>query len=168
MVKSLETLALEKLTIKCKQDQYEYDESTDLDLMADCSNGIFLQSCNRNDKFLCECQEWRYYSKCEELKKSDLTEYCLIGTFLQSWERNSYLLCECQKWDCFSEQKPFCDSCLFNRDMTMFSYEFFDMDRFSRISKIVYNFHLFHRILDYWNDLNKKVFDDLFYFLDLE
>ena len=28
MVKSLETLALEKLTIKCKQDQYEYDELT--------------------------------------------------------------------------------------------------------------------------------------------
>ena len=61
MVKSLETLALEKLTIKCKQDQYQYDELTDLDLMADCSDGIFfLQSCDRNDKFLCECQKWEY------------------------------------------------------------------------------------------------------------
>ena len=35
MAKSLETLALEKLTIKCKKDQNEYDELTDLDLMAD-------------------------------------------------------------------------------------------------------------------------------------
>ena len=42
MVKSLETLALGKLTIKCKQDQYQYDEPTDLDLMADCSDGIFF------------------------------------------------------------------------------------------------------------------------------
>ena len=103
--------------------------------MVDFSNGIFVQSCNRNNKFLCECQKWRYYSKFEELKKSDLTEYCLIRTFLQSCNKNSYLLCECQKCDCFSEKKPFCDSCMCNRGMIMFSYDFFDLDRFTRILK---------------------------------
>ena len=91
MVKSLETL--DQLL-----DQYEYDELTDLDLMVDCSNDIFLQSCNRNDRFLCECQKWRIIKN---------MTYQSIVPFLQSYKRNSYLLCECQKWDCFSEKKLF-------------------------------------------------------------
>ena len=103
--------------------------------MGHCCTGTLLQSCNRSNKFLCECQKWRYYSKHEELKKSDLTEYFLIGTFLPCCKRNNYFLCECQKWDHFSEKKPFCDFCLFDKDMEMFSCEFFLSKSIFKISK---------------------------------
>ena len=59
----------------------------------------------------------------------------------------------------FSEKKHFCDSCLFDRDMTMFSY---DLDRSSKIPKIFHNFVSFYRILNYWNDVNKRVVDEFF------
>ena len=44
MVKSLETLASEKLTIKCKQNQYEDEELKRSDLSEYCLIGTFLQS----------------------------------------------------------------------------------------------------------------------------
>ena len=52
--------------------------------------------------------------------------------------------------------------------MTMFSYEFFDLNKFSKIPKIVYNFVLFYRKLNYWNDANKRVVDEFFEVIDLE
>ena len=67
----LKTLAPKKLTIKCKQKQFGYEELTDLDLMKHCSNGTLLQSCDGTNMFFYECQKLRYYSKHEELKKSD-------------------------------------------------------------------------------------------------
>ena len=42
MVKSLKTLALEKLTIKCKQNQFGYDKLNDLNLMEYCFDAILL------------------------------------------------------------------------------------------------------------------------------
>ena len=104
-IKSLEILDLEKLTIKCKQNQYEN----------------------------------------EELKKS-----------------------ECQKWGHSSKNRPFYDFCLFHKDMIMFPYDFFHLDKFSSIPKIFHNFILFYRILSYWNHVNKRVVDEFFKVLDLE
>ena len=78
MVKSLETLALEKLTIKCKQNQYEDKELKKSDLSEYCLIGTFLQSCNRNNYFLCECQKWYYFS---EKKSLFVTFVCSIKTW---------------------------------------------------------------------------------------
>ena len=52
--------------------------------------------------------------------------------------------------------------------MAMFSYDFFDLDKFSKIPEIFHNFVLFYRILSYWNDVNKRVVDEFFEVLDLE
>ena len=49
--------------------------------------------------------------------------------------------------------------------MTMFSY---DLDRSSKIPKIFHNFVLFYRILNYWNNVNKRVVDEFFEVLYLE
>ena len=68
----------------------------------------------------------------------------------------------------FRKEKPFCDFCLFDKDMAIFSYDFFDLDKFSKIPKIFHNFVLFYRILSYWNDVNKRVVDEFFEVLDLE
>ena len=50
----------------------------------------------------------------------------------------------------------------------MFSYDFFDLDKFSKVSKIFHNFALFYRILNYWNSVNKRVVDNYFDFLNVE
>ena len=49
--------------------------------------------------------------------------------------------------------------------MTMFSY---DLDRSSKILKIFHNFVSFYRIINYWNDVNKRVADEFFEVLYLE
>ena len=78
IAKSLKTLALEKLTTKCKQNNYE-DEDEELktsDLSEYCLIATFLESCNRNNYFLCECQKWGHLSK----KNVFVTFVCSIET----------------------------------------------------------------------------------------
>ena len=77
------------------------------------------------------------------------------------------LLCECKKWGYSSQKEPFCNFCLSDRDMTIFSYSFFELNKSSEIPKIFHNFILFYRIISYWKDLNKKVVDEYFEVLDL-
>ena len=79
-----------------------------------------------------------------------------------------FFFVECQKCSHSSKKRPFCDLCLFDRDMTMFSYDLFNLDKFSSIPKIFHNFILFYRILSYWNHVNKRVVDEFFEVLDLE
>ena len=112
--------------------------------MGYCCTGTLLQSCNRSNKFLCKCQKWRYYSKREELKKSDLTEYFLIGTFLPCCKRNNYFLCECQKWGHFSEKNLFVTFVYLIKTWKCFLVNFFYLDQFSKFSK--YFIILFHFI----------------------
>ena len=89
------------------------------------------------------------YSKHKELKKSNLTEYCLIGTLLQSYKRNIVFFVSVKNDISFLKKKPFCDFCLFYRDIEMFSYDLFNLDKFSHIPKLFRNFVLFYRILNY-------------------
>ena len=63
MVKSLETLALEKLAINCKENQYEDEELKKSDLPEYCLIGTFLHSCDINNFFICECEKWGHSSK---------------------------------------------------------------------------------------------------------
>ena len=86
--------------------------------------------------------------------------------FCRAVIKKNYLLFECKKWSHSSQEEPFCGFCLFNRDMTMFSYTF-ELNNSSEIPKIFHNFILFYRIISYWNDVNKKVVDEYFEVLDL-
>ena len=80
---------------------------------------------------------------------------------MQSSERSSYLLC-------FSERKALCESCSFNKYVYTFSDNFLKLNKSSKISKIFHNFVLFYRIFNYWNSVNKRVFDDYFELLDVK
>ena len=60
----------------------------------------------------------------------------------------------------------FCDFCLFDKDITMFPYDFFDLDKSSEFPKIVHTF-LFYRIINYWSNVNKTVVNEYFVVLDL-
>ena len=80
--------------------------------------------------------------------------------------KKNYLLFECKKWSHSSQEDPFCDFWLFDRDITMFSYTF-ELNNSSKIPKIFHNFILFYRIISYWNNVNKKVVDEYFEMLDL-
>ena len=60
----------------------------------------------------------------------------------------------------------FCDFCLFDKDITMFRYDFFDLDKSSEFPKIVHTF-LFYRIINYWSNVNKRVVNEYFVVLDL-
>ena len=51
--------------------------------------------------------------------------------------------------------------------MTMFSYDFFGLDKSSEIPKIFHFFILFYRIISYWNSVNKRVVNKYFEVLDL-
>ena len=141
IVKSLKTLSLEKLIMKCRNDTYE--ELTDIDLIEKCHHGQLLQNCATNNEFICDSSLEHENSRYEEIKITDLSPYCLIGTFLQSCEQKNYLLCECKKWGQNSQKEHVCDFCLFDRDMKMFSYDFFDLDKSSKIPKISHTFILF-------------------------
>ena len=49
MVKSLETLSLEKLTINCAKKNFEVEEFKIFDLTQYCLIGTFLQNCDCNN-----------------------------------------------------------------------------------------------------------------------
>ena len=150
IVTSLKTIALETLTKKCKK--HTYEELIDFDLMGKCCDDQLLQSCSTSGEFICNCGLECEYSRYEEIK---------------SCEHKNYLLCECEKWGHNSKRDPFCDFCLFDRDMTMFSYDFFELDKSSEIPKIFHTFVLFYRIISYWNSVNKVVVNEYFEVLDL-
>ena len=86
--------------------------------------------------------------------------------FAETCSKNC-LFCKCKKWGYSSQTEPFCDFCLFDRDMTMFSYDFFDLSKSSEIPKIFDNFILLYRIISHWKRVNKKVVDKYFEVLDL-
>ena len=165
IVKSLKTLALETLTRKCKKDTYE--ELIDFDLVEKCCDGQLLQSCATSSEFICICGLEREYSRYEEMKITDVSPYCLIGTFLQSCEHKNYLLCECKKLGHNSKKNLFCDFCLFERDMTVFSHNFFEIDKSSKAPIIFHVFILFYRIISYWNSVNKRLVNKYFEVLEL-
>ena len=60
--------------------------------------------------------------------------------------------------------KIYCDACLLNQDIWIFSLEFDDVLRTDLVSKIYYLFALFFNIINYWCGVNKKVVDDYFEF----
>ena len=120
-----------------------------------------------SSEFICNCGLEREYSRYEKIKITDLSPYRLIGTFLQSCEHKNYLLCECKKWGHNSKKDPFCDFCLFDRDMTMFSYDFFELDKSSKVPKIFHVFILFYRIISYWNSVKKRLVKEYFEVLEL-
>ena len=166
IVKPLKILALETLTTKRRKDTYE--EFIDFDLMEKCCDGQLLQSYVRKSEFICYCVLEREYSRYyKEIKVTDLSPYCLLGTFLQRCEYKNYLLCECKKWEHNSKKNPFCDFFLFDRDMSMFSYDFFELDKSSRVPKIFHVFILFYRIISYWNSVNKRLVNKYFEVLEL-
>ena len=157
IVKSLKTLSLETLTTKCKKDTYE--ELIDFDLMEKCCDGRLLQSCTTSSEFICNyCLELEY-SRYKKIKITDLSPFCFICKFLQS--------CEYKKWGHNSKTEPFCDFCLLDRDMTMFSYDFFELDKSSEIPKIFHTFTLFYRIISYWNRVSKRAVNEYFEVLHL-
>ena len=79
IVKSLKTLSLEKLIMKCRNDTYE--ELIDIDLIEKCHHGQLLQNCGTKNEVICDCSLEHEYSRYEEIKITDLSPYCLIGTF---------------------------------------------------------------------------------------
>ena len=102
-----------------------------------CHHGKRLQNIATNNQFTCDCSLEHEYSRYKEIKITDLSPYYLIGTFLQSYEQKSYLLCVCKKLGQNSQKEPFCNFCLFDRDMTIFSYDFFDLEKSSEIPYFV-------------------------------
>ena len=84
-----------------------------------CHHGQRLQNSATNNQFTCDCSLEHEYSRYEEIKITDLSPY----------EQKSYLLCVCKKLGQNSEKEPFCNFCLFDRDMTIFSYDFFDLEK---------------------------------------
>ena len=86
--------------------------------------------------------------------------------FAELWSKKIIFFSSVKKWSHSSQEEPFCDFCLFDRDVTMFSYTF-ELNNSSEIPKMFHNFILFYRIISYWNDVNKKVVDEYFEVLDL-
>ena len=66
IVKSLEDLAVEILTTKCKKDKYE--ELVDFDLMEKCCGGHLLQGCAASSQFICDCGLEHEYCIYAEIK----------------------------------------------------------------------------------------------------
>ena len=86
---------------------------------------------------------------------------------MQNCEQKHYFLCECKKSG-HNYQKDFpCNFSTFDRDMTMFHYDFFELAKSSNIPGIYHNFVLFFRKINYWNSINKRVADEYFELLDL-
>ena len=73
-----------------------------------------------------------------------------------------------QKWGYESQKDFLCGFCTFDREMTIFSYDFFELHKFSKISNVYHVFILFYRIINYCNSVNKRVVDEYFDVLDLK
>ena len=98
-----------------------------------CHHGNILQNCATNNEFICDCSLQHEYLRYEEIKITDLSPYCLIGTLFTELCTKNYLLCECKKWGQNSQKEPFCDFELFDRDVTMFSCNFLDLDKYFEV-----------------------------------
>ena len=91
--------------------------------------------------------------------------YCQINEILTQFYCCAYFLCECSYRQYKNESFIMCDWCLFDKKILTFCFEFNDLRLSSNIIKIVQAFHLFSRILHYWNEVNKRVADDFLNFL---
>ena len=100
--------------------------------MEKCQEGELVQSCDKNSKFIYDCQKQFGYSIYEQLRRNRLRLFFVtvqIGiVFLK---------------------KFLCESRLFDKDMYTFSDDFFKSNKSSKISNIFHNFVLFYRILNY-------------------
>ena len=122
--------------------------------LEDLCMDFFLKGCNRS-----------YFEDDEDRDFYKLSLYCQIDGIVMQFCCCAYFLCECSHRQYKNESFIMRDWCLFDKDTLTFCFEFNDLRLSNKVIKIFRTFDLFFRILDYWNEVNKKVFHIFFYFL---